>query len=261
MTSVILHDDVVPRSSPTSIRALLKELMRFRSQVFRYVQDDWQAVATRALGFWAPRWRESTLLTNYSEDSKATEEDLAAAAAAAAADDETEAAAAQPATEDNEDGVVLKEESLPELYIPGTVHHIYSHRGTYRIAQVGNTFPSLRRIVVQPNIFRDHDSDNVHDALLECLDVMHAQHEPPQWTRFSEARKCENCGSQFTWSSTFTSEAQENRDRHNCRYCGACVCAPCSMHRVALPEFGLRQPVRVCDRCFYRGISAGSTAT
>lgn len=248
MTTVVLHDDVVPRVTPVSIRTLLKDLMRFRTTVFRYLHNDWQAVATRALGFWAPRLRETTLLAKGHDDSKSVEKTTHS--------DESNEEVLLSGGGDNEEIVVLKEEMLPELYVPGTICHIYSYRGTYKIAQVSNTFPSLRRVVVQPNIFKDHDSDNVHDALLECLDVMHATQTPPEWTPFSNARKCENCGNQFTWNSTFQSEAQENRDRHNCRNCGACVCGPCSTRRVALPEIGLRQPSRICDRCFYRGVSA-----
>jgi hypothetical protein len=34
---------------------------------------------------------------------------------------------------------------------------------------------------------------------------------------------CTCCGADFTWHSTSSSEAQRNRDRHNCRCCGRLV--------------------------------------
>ena len=59
------------------------------------------------------------------------------------------------------------------------------------------------------------------------------------------------CASRFTWASTSDSEAQEARDKHNCRNCGQLVCDPCSRNRVALPRYGIDVPVRICDRCYY----------
>ena len=58
------------------------------------------------------------------------------------------------------------------------------------------------------------------------------------------------CASRFTWASTSDSEAQEARDKHNCRSCGSLVCAPCSNNRFPLPSMGISSPVRVCDRCY-----------
>ena len=58
------------------------------------------------------------------------------------------------------------------------------------------------------------------------------------------------CASRFTWASTSDNEAQEARDKHNCRSCGTLVCHPCSQNRVPLPSIGLHVSVRVCDRCY-----------
>jgi hypothetical protein len=57
------------------------------------------------------------------------------------------------------------------------------------------------------------------------------------------------CSSSFTWASTSDSEAQEARDKHNCRSCGALVCDSCSMNRIALPSKGFTTAVRVCNAC------------
>ena len=58
------------------------------------------------------------------------------------------------------------------------------------------------------------------------------------------------CASRFTWASTSDSEAQEARDKHNCRSCGGLVCKPCSTKRLPIPAIGLTVAVRVCDRCY-----------
>lgn len=58
------------------------------------------------------------------------------------------------------------------------------------------------------------------------------------------------CASRFTWASTSDNEAQEARDKHNCRSCGSLVCDPCSLNRNPVPSIGLTAAVRVCDRCY-----------
>jgi hypothetical protein len=40
--------------------------------------------------------------------------------------------------------------------------------------------------------------------------------------------------------------------RHHCRACGRVVCDGCSRERQALPRFGIIEPVRCCDACFFR---------
>jgi hypothetical protein len=58
------------------------------------------------------------------------------------------------------------------------------------------------------------------------------------------------CASRFTWASTSDNEAQEARDKHNCRSCGSLVCDPCSLNRIPIPSIGLTTTARVCDRCY-----------
>lgn len=59
------------------------------------------------------------------------------------------------------------------------------------------------------------------------------------------------CASRFTWASTSDSEAQEARDKHNCRSCGTLVCDPCSRNRIPIPSIGISLSARVCDRCYH----------
>ncbi|KAI5650241.1 hypothetical protein M9H77_36246 [Catharanthus roseus] len=61
--------------------------------------------------------------------------------------------------------------------------------------------------------------------------------EPPQ---FQESSRCDVCKCSFT---TF-------RRRHHCRCCGRTLCAEHSSQQMALPQFGVSSPVRVCADCF-----------
>lgn len=59
-TTCVLHDDIICRVTPESIRLLMKELMVFRDQVFKYVEQDWHDAIKRAASVWTPRWRETS---------------------------------------------------------------------------------------------------------------------------------------------------------------------------------------------------------
>ncbi|KAL3520417.1 hypothetical protein ACH5RR_018566 [Cinchona calisaya] len=61
--------------------------------------------------------------------------------------------------------------------------------------------------------------------------------EPPP---FQESSRCDVCYCSFT---TF-------RRRHHCRCCGRTLCTEHSSLQMALPQFGLHSPVRVCADCF-----------
>ncbi|KAJ1452198.1 hypothetical protein M885DRAFT_620160 [Pelagophyceae sp. CCMP2097] len=62
VTSVVLHDDVVPRLTARSLRSLMAELLRQRETCMQHWRDDLDAVWTRLRhGLWAPKWRDSLL--------------------------------------------------------------------------------------------------------------------------------------------------------------------------------------------------------
>ena len=62
-TSVVLHDDVVPRLTPTSVRGLLKHLLYIRETwVKAHLSDDLNAITERAYHAWTPRLRGSFTL-------------------------------------------------------------------------------------------------------------------------------------------------------------------------------------------------------
>ena len=230
VVNIVLHDDVISRITPQSIRGLMKEILVFRSQVFRHLEQDWADVIARASSLWTPRWRGEP------------------AGGGATCGDE-----APSPIGSSDDAVMVDEEQIAQLWLPGRVVHLYSHRGCYRAAEVPRSFPSLRRIEVQGHMFSDHWGDNVFEALLQARAVSRARAQAPLWVPFDSSSSCQACGSSFTWHSTFQGEAQEYRERYNCRSCGALVCGPCSQQRRAIPRIGLISPVRICDSCFYRG--------
>ena len=63
VTNCVLHDDVVPRLTPTSIRALLKHLLTIRETwVKDHLTDDITAITERAKTVWAPKLRNGFTL-------------------------------------------------------------------------------------------------------------------------------------------------------------------------------------------------------
>ncbi len=58
VTNCVLHDDVIPRLTPTSIRSLLKHLLYIRETwVKEHLTDDLMAITERAKTAWAPKLR------------------------------------------------------------------------------------------------------------------------------------------------------------------------------------------------------------
>jgi hypothetical protein len=82
--------------------------------------------------------------------------------------------------------VFLEEVPLPQMFIPGKIVHVYSHRGVYRAAFVPRTFRDLRRISLAGNMLSDHKTKSYFDALSEVASVRNAQENPPRWTAFDE---------------------------------------------------------------------------
>merc|ERR1719329_1215427 len=116
--------------------------------------------------------------------------------------------------------------ALPRMFIPGKIVHIYTHNGGYKAACVPRTFRELRRVSLAGNMLSDHTCKSYYEAMLEVRSIRKASKKLPKWTSFGEDSTCSCCASPFTWASTSSSEAQEARDKHNCRACGGLVCDP-----------------------------------
>jgi hypothetical protein len=70
VTTVVLHDDVFPRLTPTSCRGLLKHLLHIRETwVKTHIEEDLRAVGERAKTAWAPRFRQNFALRSSSPSS------------------------------------------------------------------------------------------------------------------------------------------------------------------------------------------------
>ncbi|KAK1432554.1 hypothetical protein QVD17_09451 [Tagetes erecta] len=69
--------------------------------------------------------------------------------------------------------------------------------------------------------------------------------DPPP---FQESTRCDVCKCSF---NTF-------RRRHHCRCCGRTLCAEHSSDQMALPQFGLQSPVRVCSNCYNDASRSGN---
>lgn len=269
-------------------RLLMRELMVFREQMFQHLHQEWVDVLRRASGLWTPRWRLALTAapSSNAKSVQATERLMAQArnaelprAAAQAVGTahavSVEAAAASVSTtavpSSSAGGVaensnktdtpkaeaaevmMVDEERLAQLWLPGRILHIYIHHGQCQAAEVSRNFPDLRTIVLQGNIFEDHRSERILNALLEVRAVRQAPRAAPAWQSYHDSETCACCHNNFTWNSTFTGQAQEFRDKYNCRYCGRLVCDPCSTQRRAIPQLGHMFPKRICDQCLYKG--------
>jgi len=247
VTSVVLRDDAVSRFTPQSMRDMLRSLIASRSVVSSYLEQDWKDVVRRVAGWWTPRYRKIPQMDAAATKPPAPLDPLYADISAHTSSSHEEEG-------DGDDAFVLVEaDPLLDLWLPGRVLHIYTHYGQCRASIVSRSYPSLRSIQVQANMFEDHRSRSIFDALLEARAVRRSKSNAPRWASFSSSDECSCCANTFTWHSTFNSQAQGFRDRHNCRQCGLLCCGPCSEKRRSLPRIGILFPVRICDSCYYKG--------
>lgn len=289
--SIVLRDDIVPRAKASNILTLINELKEFKGCWRDTASEDIEAFKERAKTLWAPRKREwareqadmrkgkiNPTLTSPSRseakhDYKDGEEtgdgeekgkvvswtltrtnliDQMDKMVDPSADDKSVPTEARIAEEK-----VLKElkntlmDDPKELYIPGHVTHLYFYRGVYEAVHVDRRCEALARIPVFQNMLSDHLGRNYLNALRIVRDTRKMNPTLPEWTSFGTKTRCMCCDAPFTWNSTSSSEAQQNRDQHNCRKCGGLVCEGCSEKWKSISEYGINVPVRVCDRCTY----------
>lgn len=258
VTTVILHDDIIPRVTPQSIRILMKDVLFFQSEVFKYLEQDWKDAIERAAAIWAPRTRDADKIQTRMCQNQDMDHLQKTKASIVKDTDSSFIEEGEGGGGDNISQylIVLEEEVIP-LWCPGQLVHMYSRNGVYEAAYVPRTFPSLRRIIVQGNIFRDHNGQSIFEALQEIRAARTSGCAPPAWTPYNDPKTqgvCKCCQSRFTWHSTFRGEAQEYKERYNCRSCGGLVCGPCSANRLPVLRLGLITPSRICDSCYYNGV-------
>ena len=88
--------------------------------------------------------------------------------------------------DDKNDAVLLEETSLPKMFVPGKIVHIYSHRGVYKATFVPRTFRELRHISMAGNMLADHTTKAYYESLLEVQTARTAVEGPPRWVAFDE---------------------------------------------------------------------------
>lgn len=147
-----------------------------------------------------------------------------------------------------------------KLHPPGRLVHLYRHCGVRRAAWVPRTHPALHRIEVELGLLQDHSGEAYKSALDEAMaSAMGAQ--PPPWKPFAEVARCGCCSEAFGWDSVLRSEPHRLQARHHCQSCGTVVCSSCSQRRRPLPQLGILEERRICDRCFLRpGGTLGASA-
>ena len=238
-TTVVLGDDVCSRINPTSIRRLLDELSLLTKEGCSLLAEDAGDVARRVSEVWRPfeRGRRAT----------------AVCATASLSHASGPTSIIPPNT--RESG-----EKFREIYLPGSVVHLYTYRGLSLGCQTPNTLPVLRKITLSENMFDDHLGAPMYEALKSAIgghkyrcsrNHVGPNLVPPPWARHDSAATCSLCSESFTWNSTFKSSSSQFRNTHNCGKCGALVCEGCSRRQVPV-GFGCEAKTRVCDSCFYK---------
>eukprot|EP00735_Rhodelphis_limneticus_P014100 TRINITY_DN808_c0_g1::TRINITY_DN808_c0_g1_i2::g.25436::m.25436 TRINITY_DN808_c0_g1::TRINITY_DN808_c0_g1_i2::g.25436 ORF type:complete len:709 (+),score=125.82,sp/Q5YLM1/DGLA_RAT/34.78/3e-15,FYVE/PF01363.16/3.9e-13,FYVE/PF01363.16/9.2e-12,Lipase_3/PF01764.20/1.6e-20,Abhydrolase_6/PF12697.2/0.16,PAS_7/PF12860.2/0.3,FYVE_2/PF02318.11/0.12,FYVE_2/PF02318.11/34 TRINITY_DN808_c0_g1_i2:60-2186(+) len=279
VTSIVLRDDVVPRATPRAAKVLAETLLEYRGVWRKYYQEDMHAFKQRAKGVWAPRTRTSKRVSTSSTTSmpsggvavtttdvamvEEVSETLAHSALCSTAlsdpgdpdcdpnpfEDNPMIAMPQPVSSADANALVVPQVNL---YIPGTIVHLYQQKGRYHAASVDCRFEPLNQVELQLNMIEDHKSAAYFMALREARGMKKGTvREPPAWGKFFAVNVCQCCHCDFTWASTSSSLAQQNFDRHHCRRCGQVVCNACSSNFQSIPEYGIFIPSRVCDSCFY----------
>eukprot|EP01038_Epipyxis_sp_PR26KG_P009273 gene9273-12493_t len=255
--NIVLHDDVISRITPHSIRLLMKELNFFRNEMPKLMKQDWEAIIARAASLWSPKWRNSHSnsmgmdmnmdMNNDNQSNNINDNSF----------ESNPNNNCSASSDEDSDIALVEDEELPDLWLPGRIIHMYCNRGQILAAEVTKNFPDLRKIEIQGNIFEDHRSMNIMNALFEVravrASIREARGAPPEWMPYNKRKTCCCCNNSFTWHTTFTGDAQEYRERYNCRFCGLIVCGPCSSHKQAIPSLGLIFPRRICDNCFFKG--------
>lgn len=236
--SIILRDDFVPRLKSKSVRKLVCELIEHKNIWSKMLPEDFSAMKARATKVWAPRKREWAQQDANSLKQKNTQEWTSSASAS---HHKTPGTSIEWSThrgnlmeqynsslkKDNSSKKNIKataEEAVEvntELFVPGSIYHIYFVQGRYETVQIARDSPVLSHISVQEDMLSNHLSRNYIQALRQIHDARQPNIEtPPDWIPFSTKTRCMCCDSPFTWNSTSSSEAQLNQDQHNCRSCG-----------------------------------------
>ena len=174
--TVILRDDVIPRFTPKAIRLLMSDLSKFKLKYKEHMQLDYNDAIERAGSLWSPRWRA----IHNAHQVKSNKANFSL-------NDLIDGGNMLSSSNDDGDFDEIKDIKR-DFFVPGVIIHIYSYRGKYRSAVIKNNHEVLQKIDIYGNIFADHFSKNVFNALLETKAVLSAA-ESPEWVPYDRMDK------------------------------------------------------------------------
>ncbi len=237
ITTIILHNDIIPRFTPHSTRKLYIEVSKFEYK--HLLEQDMVAYKKKISSVWAPKTRIDSggVLPHIAElEQKSIIPIISNNIELDDSDDDDD---------DEYDFVNLP----PRLYPMGNIIHIWKIYGIYKASFVDRHFPSLKQI----ELFSDCISDHSCASYMECLksSLKPGTTFPQPWMPFCNATVCATCFANFSWNSTSLSKAQNNLDKHVCHYCGLLVCESCSKTRSPIIKYNINVPVRICDKCVH----------
>lgn len=280
VTTVIMHNDVVPRGTIHSLKDLLAEALTWKSKWRVYFAEDYEAYKDRVMGVWTPRRRvEAEHAGEDPAKAKARakrrrdlEEEVRKIEEQERKEEEkkkkskgyqhhkistaNQAEVAEFNADPESSIEDVNRKDVPLLCPPGRIVHIYIDEcGVHRAAVTKHDNPSLRRIELYDDLADDHKSEAYLYALRSIHNRNHmSPKKPPPFVAFDKHDVCPLCEARFTWTSTSDSVAQRAIDTGNCHCCGTTACPGCLSNRMALVEYGIPVPQPVCDKCFYRAV-------
>lgn len=267
-TSVINSLDIVPRLTRSTLTQLGSELSACGRASGDDLHTDISDVLQRLQALWAPRLRDgvqplvaadgrvSTAMTLQLQRWMASGDELPSTMAWPAPPPEFLAEQKAAAEKAALAGGNAPAEAREALFVPGNVVWIHRVHGHLEAAVVPRDLPLLRRIIIDKRMLLDHSQPEMRKALsaLQARQARSTAAPGVRWQPFTKAdENCPCCGSAYEWMATSRSRKQRWLSMTNCRACGLVICVSCASTRKALPELGLAEPVRVCDRCAWRG--------
>lgn len=260
--SVVNSMDLVPRLGPGALKLLSADIRTSAQKCESDWNEDWKETLGRLHRLWEPKLRDGapplapplSCARLYAPSAEVDSDDDKSISSESSGDQDPVAINTfiRQAIEAGEES----EEKELEFFIPGRVVWIHRVEAHLEAAVVPPWCPSLRRIIVDERMVDDHRGLQYHTALLsvQAHQALGANANLVRWQRFEDAGDCcPCCGSDFAWRATGRSIGHRFWAMTNCRACGLVVCRSCAGTRRVLPDQGIIEPARICDRCNWGG--------
>jgi hypothetical protein len=255
--SVVNSMDFVPRLGPGALKRLAADIRSSDRKCESDWNEDWREAMGRLHGLWEPRLRDGvpplvpppSCAQLYPPSAEVDSEDDSSSTSTESSNDVS-------GNDDSESIITPAAEIEEDFFIPGLVVWIHRVEAHLEAAVVPAWCPSLRRIIIDERMVHDHRGLQYHNALLavQTHQALSAPEKLVRWQRFEDAgANCPCCGSDFAWRATSRSTGHRFWAMTNCRACGLVVCRSCAETRRALPDQGIIEPARICDRCNWHG--------